>query len=76
MSTINEIAQLLSKNIAFQELAEETLYQLIEQSEQVFYPSEQAVFYESDKAHSMYIVLSGCIDISTINEDGREIILN
>ena len=73
---INKTTPLILRKIsAFRGLTEDTLHQLIEQSEQVFYQSQQVVYYEGDKADFMYVVLSGYVDISIINEDGRGIVL-
>ncbi len=66
---------ILRKNPVFQGLTEEILCQIIEQSEQVFYQTQQIILYENGKTDFLYIVLSGYVDISTINEDGTEIVL-
>ncbi len=66
---------ILRKNLAFQGLTEEILCQIIEQSEQVFYRTQQIVLYENDKTALLYVVLSGCVAITTINEDGTEIVI-
>ena len=65
----------LRENPLFQSFSKDTLSQITKQSEQATYAAQHTIFNEGDVSDALYIILSGTVNISTVNEEGKKITL-
>lgn len=66
----------LSRSHLFEQLAPETLDELIAFSRLQHFAARDVVFFKGDPGDSLYAIVSGRVGITTTSEGGKEIILN
>jgi len=64
-------AALLQKIPLFANLDSESLRMLASRCRRRQYPSNSALFYEGDPGHTLYVILSGRVNIQTVHASGR-----
>lgn len=60
----------------FKNLSDNYIHRLVDDFELLNFQCGDAVFYQSDNCNDLYVVISGTVKASLINDDGQEFILS
>lgn len=56
----------------FEDFASETLAEIIPSLEEKSFKAGTGIIYRGDPGHSMFIILSGSVEVTLVNDDGIE----
>lgn len=71
-----ELDQLISPEMFFEGLPEETLQEMVSHIVSRNHPANQVILLENDWGGSVYFIIEGWVKIRTYNKDGKEVTLN